>query len=220
MKKKKNIDSDGSPEGFYEESRSVRFYSNLNGGENEYGYDYKRSADGKEEFTEKGDIPADFGNDFNERVNNLDRQFSEFGNIFSKSISSVTGLFPSFAEFMGNMDLPRLFIGKEPILKPRSEDSSISDIPYDIQLDDNKNELYVLVELPGFSREDVKIKLTKKGLYLTGANSSKQIETTIPLDNEIDTTRKISASLRNGILEVKLKLLDSQQDKGFNIPIN
>lgn len=220
MTKKKNIDSDGSPEGFYEESRSVRFYSNLNGGENEYGYDYKRSADGKEEFTEIGDIPADFGNDFNERVTNLDRQFSEFGNIFAKSINSVTDLFPSFAKFKGNVDLPRLLIGKEPILKPTSEEPSAFDIPYDIQRDENKNELYVLVELPGFSREDVKIKLTKKGLYLTGTNSSKQIETTIPLDNEIDTTGKISASLRNGILEVKLKLLDSQQDKGFNIPIN
>ncbi len=220
MKKKKNIDSNGSPEGFYEESRSVRFYSNLNGGENEYGYDYKRSADGKEEFTEIGDIPADFGIDFNERVNNLDRQFSEFGNILAKSINSVTGLFPSFAEFMGNMDLPRLLIGKEPILKPRSEEPSVSDIPYDIQLDDNKNELYVLVELPGFSKEDVKIKLTKKGLYLTGANSSKQIETTIPLDNGIDPTRKISASLRNGILEVKMKLLNSQHKEGFDISIN
>ena len=160
MKKKKNIDSDGSPEGFYEESRSVRFYSNLNGGENEYGYDYKRSADGKEEFTEIGDIPADFGNDLIERVNNFDRQFSEFGNIFAKSINSVTDLFPSFAKFMGNADLPRLLIGKEPILKPTREEPSVSDIPYDIQRDDNKNELYVLVELPGFSKEDRKIKLT------------------------------------------------------------
>ena len=220
MTKKKNIDSDDSPEGFHEVFKSVRFYTNLNGGENEFGYDHKRSADGKEEFTEIGDIPADFGNDFIERVNNFDRQFSDFGNIFAKSINSVTDLFPSFAKFMGNADLPRLLIGKEPILKPRSEDSSVSDIPYDIQLDDNKKELYVLVELPGFSKEDVKIKLTKKGLHLVGANSSKQIETTIPLDNEIDLSRKISASLRNGILEIKLKLLKSQHKEGFDIPIN
>ena len=220
MTKKKNIDSDDSPEDFHEEFKSVRFYSNLNGGENEYGYDYKRSADGKEEFTEIGDIPADFSNDFIERVNNFDRQFSDFGNIFAKSLNSLTNLFPSFAKFMGNVDLPRLLIGKEPILKPRSEDSSVSDIPYDIQLDDDKKELYVLVELPGFSKEDVKIKLTKKGLYLAGANSSKQIETTIPLDNEIDRSRKISASLRNGVLEVKMKLLNSQHKEGFDIPIN
>lgn len=220
MTKKKNVDSDDSPEGFHEEFKSVRFYSNLNGGENEYGYDYKRSADGKEEFTEIGDIPADFGNDFIERVNNFDRQFSDFGNIFAKSINSVTDLFPIFAKFMGNADLPRLLIGKEPILKPRIEDSSVSDIPYDIQLDDNKKELYVLVELPGFSKEDVKIKLTKKGLHLIGANSSKQIETTIPLDNEIDRSKKISASLRNGVLEVKMKLLNSQHKEGFDIPIN
>lgn len=220
MTKKKNIDRDGSPEGFHEEFKSVRFYSNLNGGENEYGYDYKRSADGKEEFTEIGDIPADFSNDFIERVNNFDRQFNEFGNIFAKSINSVTDLFPSFAKFMGNVDLPHLSIGKEPILNPTSEEPSASDIPYDIQLDENKNELYVLVELPGFSKEDVKIKLTKKGLYLTGTNSSKQIETTIPLDNEIDTTRKISASLRNGVLEVKMKLLNSQHKEGFDISIN
>ncbi|MHA1408630.1 MAG: hypothetical protein ACTSSG_14790 [Candidatus Heimdallarchaeaceae archaeon] len=43
--KKKIKDNSRYPKGFSEEYRSVRFYSNINGIEKEYGYDYKRDAD-------------------------------------------------------------------------------------------------------------------------------------------------------------------------------
>ena len=53
-KKEKSKDIDEFPKGFSEEFRSVRFYSNINGVEKEYGYDYNRDKEGKEEYREIG----------------------------------------------------------------------------------------------------------------------------------------------------------------------
>ena len=64
MKEKKEREKNEFPEGINEEFRSVRFYSNVDGVEKEYGYDYKRDAEGKEEYSELGEIPDEYGKEF------------------------------------------------------------------------------------------------------------------------------------------------------------
>ena len=219
MNKKDKKDKDEFSKDFSEEFRSVRFYSNINGVEKEYGYDYNRDKDGKEEYKEIGEIPDKYGKGFIDRISNLEKSFNWNDDIFNQSLKRFTDIFPSFSRLMGEIRTPSLISGEEKITeqKPEKQDYEVA---YDLQVDKENNELYLIVELPGFSKEDVKLKLVKQKLHLIADNKKKQVETKIPIPHVIDENEQISASMKNGILEVKLKLLESKNGDGTEIPIN
>ena len=64
------------------------------------------------------------------------------------------------------------------------------------------------------------MKLVKQGLKLEADNGKKQVDTNIPIQYLIDKEKKISATMKHGILEVKLKLLETENGNGKDIPIN
>jgi HSP20 family molecular chaperone IbpA len=55
---------------------------------------------------------------------------------------------------------------------------------------------------------------------LIAENGKKQIDTKIPILQEIDKKQKIEATMRNGILEIKLKIISKVSDDEKNISIN
>jgi len=221
MNKKDKKDNDVFPKGFNEEFRSVRFYSNINGVEKEYGYDYNRDNEGKEEYREIGEIPEEYGREFFDRISNLEKSFNWNEDIFSRSLKRFSDIFPSLGRLMGETAQPRpsMMTGEHPI-EQNKPDTQEYQVAYDLQVDKDANELYLIVELPGFSKEDVNLKLVKQKLHLLADNQKKQIETKIPIPHMIDLDSKIDASMKHGILEVKLKILKNGNGEGTNIPIS
>ena len=220
MNKKDKKDNDEFPKGFSEEFRSVRFYSNIGGVEKEYGYDYNRDKEGKEEYREIGEIPEEYGKEFFDRISNLQKSFNWNEDIFSRSLRRFTDIFPSLGQLVGDVrqSEPSILTGERPI-QQQAENQDYQ-VAYDLQVDKEANELYLIVELPGFSKEDVSLKLVKQKLHLSADNSKKQIETKIPIPHVIDRDSEISASMKHGILEVKLKLLENENGDGTNISIS
>ncbi len=221
MNKKEKKDKDEIRKGFNEEFRSVRFYSNIDGVGKEYGYDYKRDSDGKEEYRELGEIPEEFGKEFIDRIQNLDRSFNWNNDFVSKSLERFSEIFPSFDRLFGGFDRPSLMAGREDpveILQPEAKEGY--EVAYDLQVNKENNELYLIVELPGFAKEHVDLKLLRQDLQLIADNSKKQIDTKIPIKYAINKDEKISATMKHGILEVKLKLLDSTNGEETDISIN
>jgi HSP20 family molecular chaperone IbpA len=221
MNDKDKEDIDEFRKKFNKEFRSVRFYSNIDGVGKEYGYDYSRDSDGKEEYCEIGEIPEDFGKDFIDRLSNLDRSFDWNNGFFSKTLERLSEIFPSFNRMFGGFEEPKLLTGEveQPTLAEEPVQQSY-DVAYDLQVDKDNNELYLIIELPGFAKEHVSLKLKKNGLLLAADNGKRQLETRIPIENAIDRDQKISASMKHGILEVKLQLLDTENGDETNIPIN
>ena len=219
MSKKDNKDRKEFPEGFNEEYRIVRFYSNINGVEKEYGYDYNRDMEGKEEYKEIGEIPEEYRKAFFDRINNLRRTFDWNEDSFSRSLKRFADIFPGLNQLLGESSRPSLMDG-ENVVKDKPEELQDYQIEYDLQVDKENNELYLIVELPGFSKEDVNLKLRKQKLHLLADNNKKQIDTKIPIPHTVDTEENISASMKHGILEVKLKLLETENGDGSDIPIN
>ncbi len=221
MKEKKEREKNEFPEGINEEFRSVRFYSNVDGVEKEYGYDYKRDAEGKEEYSELGEIPDEYGKEFFEKIHSLERSFNWDNDLFTRSFERFANIFPGLDRLMENFGRPRLVSGtEETIAAPIQEEDTEYETAYDLQVDKNSKELYLIIELPGFAKEHVKLKFVKQGLKLEADNGKKQIDTKIPIQYSIDKEKKISATMKNGILEVKLKLLETENGNGTNIPIN
>ena len=221
MNKKDKKDIDEFPKGFNEEFRSVRFYSNINGVEKEYGYDYNRDKEGKEEYREIGEIPEEYGKEFFDRISNLQKSFNWNEDIFSQSLRRFSDIFPSLNQLFGEVSprKPELLSGDQPT-SPSQVGKQDYQVAYDLQVDKEANELYLIVELPGFSKEDVNLKLLKQKLHLSADNLKKQIDAKIPIPHLIDRDSKISASMKHGILEVKLKLLENENGNGTDIPIS
>lgn len=219
MNKKDKNEEDEFPKGFSEEFRSVRFYSNFNGVEKEYGYDFNRDKEGKEEYREIGDIPEDYGKEFFDRIGNLEKSFNWNEDAFRQSLKRFASIFPSLGQLIGEVSQPVLISGDHKVTEKQTEKQDY-ETAYDLQVDKENNELYLIVEMPGFSKEDVELKLVKQQLFLSADNSKKQIDTKIPIPYRIDQDKEISASMKHGILEVKLKLLESENGNETDIPIN
>lgn len=206
---------------FNNEFRSVRFYTNFNGEKREYGYDYNQDSDGNENYREIGEIPEEIGADYIERILNLNRSLERDNNPLSRSFERFAEIIPNFEKMFKGLMSPQLTSGMERIpTKPDQEAKNQHQIVYDLQVDKEKNQLYLIVELPGFTKEQMKMKLVKNNLELIADNGKKQIDTKIPIEQEIDKKQKIEATMRNGILEVKIKTVGEISDDENNISIN
>lgn len=206
---------------FNNEFRSVRFYTNFNGEKREYGYDYNQDSDGNENYREIGEIPEEIGADYIERILNLNRSFERDNNPLSRSFERFAEIIPNFEKMFKGLMSPQLTSDMERIpTKPDQEAKNQHQIVYDLQVDKEKNQLYLIVELPGFTKEQMKMKLVKNNLELIADNGKKQIDTKIPIEQEIDKKQKIEATMRNGILEVKIKTVGEISDDENNISIN
>jgi len=216
MFKKGRKNEDEFPEKI-EEFRSVRVYSNINGKEERYGYDYHRTPDGKEEYKEIGNIPDEFGTDIAERMRNLEKRFSVEIPIFDNTESLFNRMLSGF----GSLFTHHPALAKPEITAPYEADETVSSkLQYDVQVDPKTNIAHIIIELPGFSKKDIKLRLTNKGLYLKAHNNRKDVEATIPLKNLSIRAETMKATMKNGILEVTAELNRNQPDEGKEIPIN
>ncbi|MCG3215590.1 MAG: hypothetical protein KAS63_02665 [Candidatus Heimdallarchaeota archaeon] len=221
MNKKDKKDIDEFFRKLGEEFRTVRFYTNVNGVEKEYGYDYQRDSDGEEEYREIGEIPDEFGREFFDRLQNLNKSFDWDNNLFSRSLERFADIFPSFDKLFGGLGNPRLLSGTEEETKVLDhKPAGDYSVAYDLQVDKENNQLYLIVELPGFTKEQVNLKLVKNHLHLIAENGKRQIDTKIALQHEIDKEMKIAATMKHGILEVKLQLVESENGDETDIPVN
>ena len=221
MNDKNEKDKDMFRKNFNEEFRKVRFFTNINGIKKEYGYDYNRDSEGKENYREIGEIPEEFGTEYIERILNLNGSFDWDNSLFSRSFERFAEIFPNFEKMFKGIMTPQLNSGMErETTMPNQVVKNQNQVVYDLQLDKEKNQLYLIVELPGFTKEQVKLKLVKNNLKIIAENSRKRIDTKIPFEQEIDKIQKINASMKNGILEVKLKIVCEVSDNENNISIN
>ncbi|UJG42274.1 MAG: Hsp20 family protein [Candidatus Heimdallarchaeum endolithica] len=206
----------------FREFRSVRYYTNINGKENTYGYDYTLDENGKKVYKEYGD-PSIFNLD-----GDIEERIKEFENMFSNEwrvdrFGLLDSIFPKLSnileEHMLGLGLP---MASEPrVINPTENDSPSEkqELSYDFQKDGDK--LYLIIELPGFGKEDLKIKLRDNKLYLVAKNNKKEISTVIDLKYKVNKKSKIDATMQNGILELQFKLAkDEKNDDGLDITIN
>ncbi len=217
MNIRKNKKREDVPE--FREFRSVRYYTNINGHEKTYGYDYTRDKNGKEIYREHGDPSAfELEGDIQDRIHAFESMFN-----LNRGFSNLFAL-PSLESFFNddwfNFDIKAL-PGFDYEKKQDSEEERSNgehNINYDFQ--EQGDNLYLIVELPGFSKEDVKIKLRKGTLHLEAKNGKKESIVDIPIKHSIDKKHKINATMQNGILEIKFKLKESTEDEGEEIRIN
>lgn len=121
------------------------------------------------------------------------------------------GLVPNFKGFRGS--LPDHYLES-------SQESKEEIDPYmDLIRDDEKNLIKINIELPGLSKNDVKLKKNGNMLIIRAKNDQRSYFKEIALEEEIDT---IKSNFNNGILEIVVtpKKATKKEDEGEEITIN
>jgi HSP20 family protein len=88
----------------------------------------------------------------------------------------------------------------------------------DTALDEKQNTLKITAEMPGVNKEDVKIAVSDKYVTIHAEKGEKTYHADIPVDVKLDDA-SAKATYSNGILELKIKLKQTQKSKGKEIRV-
>jgi len=88
-----------------------------------------------------------------------------------------------------------------------------------VDIDTEKKLVRVIVEMPGFTKESIKITGTENKLQLSASHETRQVDTEIPINAKVDP-KSAKATYKNGVLDITLKLLEAPKQDGVDIRVN
>ncbi len=77
----------------------------------------------------------------------------------------------------------------------------------------------VIVELPGLTKESIKITGTETSIRITASNELRKIDTEILVSAKVDP-KTARATYNNGVLDVMLELIEETAPEGIDIHVN
>ena len=87
-----------------------------------------------------------------------------------------------------------------------------------IDVDRENGRVRLLVEMPGVSKDSIKIKATENRVRISAGNETKDYDAEIPLDAEVDPD-SAKATYNNGVLDVTFKLVKAPEDDGVDVKV-
>lgn len=81
-----------------------------------------------------------------------------------------------------------------------------------IDVMETKDEVHVIAEMPGVERKDVQLEATESRLDIKAENESRKYSESVELPVKVDP-HSAKATYRNGVLEVKLKRVQPEEEK-------
>jgi len=88
-----------------------------------------------------------------------------------------------------------------------------------IDIDQHKMQVRVIVEMPGFTKESIKITGREDKIQLSANDGTRQIDTEIPINARIDP-KTAKATYNNGVLDITISLLEAPKSDNVDIKIN
>ncbi len=88
----------------------------------------------------------------------------------------------------------------------------------DISIDESEKKLKIVAEMPGVSKEKIKLNAKENHVAISTISSGKPYNAEVPLPRKVDPDTA-EASYNNGILEVVFHLKGTDEPKGVNIKI-
>jgi HSP20 family protein len=88
-----------------------------------------------------------------------------------------------------------------------------------VDIDPENKQVRVIVEMPGFTKESIRITGTENQLELSANYETRKVNTVIPIKAQVDP-KTAKATYKNGVLDITLKLLADPRIDGVNIQVN
>ena len=168
-------------------------------------------------FTNK--IFEEMDRDFSDAEDMLNRMFRtvrESGADFSQS----TPYYYGYQITVGPDGRPRIreFGNARPASKGLMQQSNVRQPLVDTNFDEKENALTITAEMPGITKEDVKVAIQDGLVTIQAEKGDKRYKTELPVNSELDA-ESAKASYTNGILELKIKLKRPPKAKAREIKV-
>jgi len=171
--------------------------------------------------------PWGFRDRFFEQV---DREFSDAEDMLNKMVKTVTETgtagsqtqpyFYGYQITVGPEGKPHIreFGNVRPSQKGLVEQSAIREPLVDTSINEKENTLVITAEMPGITKEDVKVTMEEGLVTIHAEKGTKKYHTELPVDNELDAD-STKASYINGVLELKIQFKKPIKSKSKEIKV-
>jgi HSP20 family protein len=161
----------------------------------------------------------------------IDREFSEaeemlnrmFRTVREMKPSDITGTFPYYYGYqitVGPDGKPhvREFGNVRPSARGLVEQSGIREPLVDTALDEKENVLTITAEMPGVTKQDIRVNISKDHVSIRAEKGEKRYHSDIPVNVALDDASG-KATYANGILELKIKLKEPSKPKPREVKV-
>jgi HSP20 family protein len=160
----------------------------------------------------------------------MDKEFSDAEDMLNRVFRTVrqsgTGTSQTFPYYYGyqitigpdGRPHIREFGNARPSTKGLIEQSTVRQPLVDTNLDERDNTLTITAEMPGITKQDVKVGVDDGLVTIHAEKGDKKYHTELPVDTELDSDTA-KATYTNGILELKIKLKKPPKPKAKEIKV-
>ena len=168
------------------------------------------------------DLFKAFNDDFERDFQNIDSEYKEEGPItfgYSMRIGPETNYRPEVRQW-GNLNdyrqksgLPQINWPFNQNILPENTSKQIESERFIDILDENE-QLKIIVEVPGFTKENLSIEISEEGsvLLLNGKDGNREINEQIKLPSKI-VPKETKSTIKNGVLEILSKKQKSSEKR-------
>jgi len=154
----------------------------------------------------------------------IDKEFSEAEDMLNRMFRTVreTGstasqtspYFYGYQITIGPEGKPHIgeFGNIRPSTNGLTEKSTVRQPLVDTRFNDKDNTMVITAEMPGITKEDVKVSMEEGLVTIHAEKGNKKYHTELPVEKELDTD-STKASYINGILELKIQFKKSPKPK-------
>ncbi|HJR47800.1 MAG TPA: archaeal heat shock protein Hsp20 [Nitrososphaeraceae archaeon] len=160
----------------------------------------------------------------------LEREFSEAEDMLNRMFNTATvsgaegshgqPYFYGYQISVGTDGKPRIreFGNVRPSQKELMEQSEARQPLVDTSVNEKENTMIITAEMPGITKEDVKVTVEEGLVKIHAEKGNKKYHTELPVDEELDadTTR---ASYINGVLELRIQFKKPLKPKSKDIKV-
>lgn len=170
--------------------------------------------------------------EFGQRLfESMDRQFAEAEEMLNRMFrtaremkpADIAGAFPYYYGYqitVGPDGKPhvREFGNVRPTSRGLIEQSGVREPLVDTKLEEKDNALVITAEMPGVTKQDVKVKIAQNYVTIHAEKGEKKYYTDIPVDVELDD-KSAKATYSNGILELRIRLKEPLKSKETEVQV-
>jgi HSP20 family protein len=161
---------------------------------------------------------------------NIDREFAEAEEMLNRMFRTIRETSPSEMVSQGPYYWYQITVGRDGKphvrefgnVKPSSrglvEQSGVREPLVDTVVDEKENTLTITAEMPGVTKQDIKVNVGEEYLSIHAEKGEKKYHTDIPINVTLDDT-SAKAIYANGILELKIKLKARPKPKAREVKV-
>lgn len=163
-------------------------------------------------------------------LEDIDREFADAEEMLDRMFRTARETNPSvivnnpyyygYQITVGPDGKPRMreFGNVRPSARGLVEQSGVREPLVDTTLDEKENTLTLTAEMPGVTKQDIRINIAEDHVSIQAEKGEKKYHTDIPVDVTLDDA-PAKATYANGILELRLKLKEHPKPKAREVKI-